>query len=518
MKKYLVLFLEFGLASIVLWCFVWNGWIPLFQKPLDLTSPLVEGDYIAVSRGQKTEEILVKGNTTTNVLTSSPHRLVFFSLSERAVVFTSEKVHLYPQKTIFVHSFLIGVVILLSVLFAYWLKKTKEFDWATRFFLFALVFGWSGSLSVLFLFLSVFVGLSNSVKSYHFRWYHALAGAFFLWALFSGLFSRFPVNGVGAAFLFLGYMLIDFSFRARSLEKLPLTLVGRAIFSAFLSSGLVSFFQQLFVGQGVGIWDGSVWLLLWPYHEHELVSLFEWSARGGYWIGLMVSFLFTLFLREKNTKEKILLATGLVIGLVTLLFTQSRGGFVLAFVGMFTQLLFLKRGYLALLFLVLPLTFVLFAPDSKWAQSIKNPLSFHTNVQRLHQIRAGLDFWKEANPLTGIGLMNFKEYYYEKRHEYDIYSVADYLHQGYLAILLETGVVGWVLLYGFFAVMWTKALSSALKKKGFGPACLGLQTGFLTSLLFDAMLLYAFYLGMWVWMWIGFSEVVAEEKEKGKQD
>lgn len=518
MKKYLVLFLEFGLAAIVLWCFVWNGWIPLFQKPLDLTSPLVEGDYIAVSRSQKTEEILVKGNTTTNVLTSSPHRLVFFSLSERAVVFTSEKVHLYPQKTIFVHSFLIGVVILFGVLFAYWIKKTKELDWSTRFFLFALVFGWSGSLSVFFLFLSVFGGLSRSVKSYRFRWYHALVGAFFLWALFSGLFSRFPVNGVGAALLFLGYILIAFSFRGRSLENLPLTLVGRALFSAFVSSSLVSFFQQFYVRQGVGIWDGSVWLLLWPYHEHELVSLFEWSARGGYWLGLMISFLFAIFIHEKNKKEKSLLATGLVIGLVTLLFTQSRGGFVLAFVGMFSQLLFLKRGYLALLLLLLPLAFVLVAPDSKWAQSIKNPLSFHTNVQRFHQIRAGLDFWKETNPLTGIGLMNFKEYYYEKRHEYGIYSVADYLHQGYFAILLETGVVGWILLYGFFVVVWLRVFHLSLRKRAFGPACLGILTGFLVSLLFDAMLLYAFYLGMWVWMWVGFSEGMGERITNTKND
>ncbi|MFN3660736.1 MAG: hypothetical protein ACK4TN_05815, partial [Brevinematales bacterium] len=215
------------------------------------------------------------------------------------------RVVVYPQKSLFAHSFVIGVLILLLVLFVYWLTRTRELDWGSRFFLFALVFGWSGTLSVFFLFLAVFSWFSHSWKTYRFRWYHALVGGFFFWALFSGILARFPLSGVGSAFLFLGYILIAFTFRGQCLHRLPLKLVGRAITWAFLISGFVSFWQQWVIRQSVGIGSESSWVLFWPYHEHEIVSLFEWSARGGYWLGLMIPFLFALFLQEKNTKEKI---------------------------------------------------------------------------------------------------------------------------------------------------------------------------------------------------------------------
>ncbi|MFN4216326.1 MAG: O-antigen ligase family protein, partial [Brevinematales bacterium] len=480
MKKYLILLADITLVGLFLGTFFWNGWFILGQKPLPLSVSLPKGDYIILSHNPEPQKILVIGEKTNTIMLPEKKGLFFLSLKEASLVVAPTSVVVYLQKGLLVHSFVIGVLVLLLILFAYWMKTTRELDWGSRFFLFALLFGWSGTLSVFFLFLAVFSWFSQSWKTYHFRWYHALVVGFFFWAILSGILARFPLNGIGSAFLFLGYILIAFTFRGQLLHHLPLKLVGRAIVWAFLTSGAVSFWQQIVVQQNVGIWNGSFWLLFWPYHKHEIASLFEWSARGGYWLGLMTPFLFALFLQEKNTKEKIFLVTGLVIGIATLLFTQSRGGFVLAFVGIFVQLLFLKRGYLALLLLLLPLTFVLVAPDSKWAQSIKNPLFFHTNVHRLHQIQAGLDFWKKANPLTGIGLMNFKEYYYEKRHNYDIYAVADYLHQGYLAILVETGIVGWILFYSFFVVVWMRTLRFSLTYRTFGSVCLGILTGFLT--------------------------------------
>ncbi|MCX7882710.1 MAG: O-antigen ligase family protein [Brevinematales bacterium] len=517
MKKYFVLFAEIGLVIVLLWAFGAKKWL-IFGHPLSLGAPLPPGEYLAIFPSSLPQEILLISKTTNTVKVSPQEGMVFFSLATNSLVSSPEKALVYPKKTWCVHSMVIGVGILCLIIGLYLFKHSQNLPWHMRYFLLALGFGWSGTFAVIFLMLSVLFGLSSGWKTYRFRWCHLLVGGFLGWAMISGALSRFPLNGVGAGLLFAVYMLVGFSFQGETWKNLPWKLIGKSLLLAFVTAGIVGLFQQWYIKQGIGIWASTSWALLWPYHQQELVSLFEWAARGGYWLGLMIPVLFTVFLQETERRNKILWGSGVILGLFLLMFTQSRGGFVLAFVGMFSQLLFLRKGYLALFLLLLPLGLFVVAPDSKWAQSLKNPFSFHTNIQRLHQLRAGIDFWKGANPLTGIGLMNFREYYYEKRHTYDIYSMADYLHQGYFAILLETGIIGWILLYGFLFSVWLKVFLSLLKKKHSSFSLVwGILNGMWVTLVFDAMLLYAFYLGMWVWMWIGVgTRLIEEETVKGQ--
>lgn len=510
MKKYLILFAELGLAAIFILSFWWNGWLVVGAQLLDPHKPLDKGEYIAISRSYQPQEITIQNQNSQTTITVGGRQFVSFSLSEKTSLLVPPKVLIFSANSVVIHSAMIGVIILLVIVFAYWIKRTQGLSWSIRFLLFAFVFGWSGSLSVFFLMLSVVFGLPAAIKEYRFQWHHALVIVFFLWAVLSGILSRFPSYGVGAAFLFFLYVLIAFSFRAQRPASLPWSMIGKSLLFAFFTVSFVGLIQQWYIKQHVGIYTHQHWVLFWPYHDLELVSLFEWAARGGYWLGLMIPLLTSIALREKEKNAKILATIGVAVGLLLLLFTQSRGGFVIAFVGIVSQLLFLKRGYIALLLALLPLAFVIVAPNSKWSQSLKNPFSFHTNVQRLHQIQAGLDFFKDSHPLTGIGLMNFKPYYYEKRHTYDIYSMADYLHQGFIAILVETGIVGFILLYGFLIVFWIRMLLLSLRKQPYAPLILAILNGMWVSLLFDAMLWYAFYLGMWIWMWIGLGENLTE--------
>ncbi len=518
MKKYLVLFGEFLLVGLVLWSIVSNRWFFFLSREFDVERPLPAGEYVAISL--VSQEIFALQGTESRQISIKKNQPMVFSLSGDTLITSQSPLRVFENRGVRFHSLMIGVVVFLLVFLLYWIKQTRGMPVRLRFLILALAFGWSGSLAVFFLFGAVLVGLGNAIKNYRQRWYHWLVVRFFFWSVLVGFWARFPMDAVGAAFLFALYVLVGFVFAGEDAETLPWSTIGRAIVSTFLSVAVIGLTQQFYVRQDIGIWMGGTPLLLWPYHPFELSSLFEWAARGGYWLGLMVPALFALFLQERQKKQRLLFGFGVVLGLFLLVLTQSRGGFVVAAVAMLSQILFLKRWYVVLPAILLPLLLapvvvVMVAPDSKWAAVARNPLRFHTNVQRLHQMEAARDFYKGAHPLVGIGLMNFRQYYYEKRHDYDIYSIADYLHQGYMAILLETGMVGFVLFYGFLLVMWVRVFRHAVSRRFFlSPFLWGIMNALWVGFLFDAMLLYAFYLGMWVWMWMGLGESCRHEHLK----
>lgn len=515
MKKYVILAGELLLSAVFLWLFFWNNWITVRAgNPYQPKETLHPGQYWIVARLPIPAEITFFSKEKTNTLSLPKSSSVtpWEIHSPTTLLDIPKNTTIIPKQGLLFHSFLGGVVIILVIFSLFWWKTTKGIPAQWRMLLFAFAFGWSGSLSVIFLVLAMCVGLSRWVRHPRVKWYYGFVGVFFLWVVMSGFFVRFPLDAVGSAFLFLLYIMIAI-FTSVEKENIPWEKIGIAIVSAFLMAGLIGLTQQWYIRQDVALWAGNTPLLLWPYNSKELASLFEWSARGGYWLGIMIPVVLALFFHTQEKRNKFIFVFGGILGLLLLVLTQSRGGFVLAFVGIFTQLLFRKRGYLALLLFLIPLVVLFVAPQSKWAQSIRNPFAFHTDTQRFHQIRAALDFWHDANPLIGIGLMNYRSYYYEKRHDYDIYSVADYLHMGYMAILLETGVVGFISFYGFLIIVWLSLLRKSLRYRySFYPMILGMINSFFISLVFDAMLLYAFYLGIWMWFWLG----VAERKELEK--
>jgi len=504
MKKYVLLLGDFFLFVVVLFALLSRSYIviPFFHTE---PSSLEKGEYTVVNT-LSTPTNIIFVDTTTHERTFASGVSSFNLDTEAKLLQIPRGVHVFPFSVLVVESSMIGFLILLVVFSIFWWQQTKALSLPLRWLSLALAFGWSGTISVAFLFVSLVFLFRMSNKKIRFVWEYAFLGLFFLWCLVTGFFARYPLNAVGSAFLFLIYAGIALVFSSLERNSFSIEQIASPVVASFFVAAGIGLFQQFFIKHDVGIWWNARFLLLWPYHKQEFVSLFEWAARGGYWLGLMLPVVFSALIHSpKEQKWKFLL--GLIVGFVLLTLTQSRGGLIIALIAIFSQVLFLKRGYFALLLLIVPLLVVVAFPDSKWSQSLRHPLQFHTDVHRMDHVRAGKDFFL-ASPVWGIGLMNFKPYYYEKRHEYGIYAVADYLHQGYLAILVETGVVGFVLLYGFFAIVWVRFLKHNLSPHR-TPICLvswSIMNAFLVGLLFDAMLLYAFYLGIWVWFWIGLGE------------
>jgi O-antigen ligase len=69
---------------------------------------------------------------------------------------------------------------------------------------------------------------------------------------------------------------------------------------------------------------------------------------------------------------------------------------------------------------------------------------------RFDQIRYGIAVWWE-NPLAGLGMNNFN--LYVSRFAFDGTFGGAPIHNHYLRIAIETGLIGFVLYFGFFAWM-----------------------------------------------------------------
>jgi O-antigen ligase len=163
---------------------------------------------------------------------------------------------------------------------------------------------------------------------------------------------------------------------------------------------------------------------------------------------------FGLMLASDRFYLQILLSLGLVVMLLSLLFSKSRGGITGGLIG-FVAFLLLSRigdkrlpvGFWAMLGAIVPLVVIY-----GWMMGL-TPI-----VDRFLRVSSGdsrFDFWRNSlamirdHPL-GIGLGNFK-------HVFPIYNVStvsdlsvSHLHNDYLQLLVEAGIPGFVaILTGF---------------------------------------------------------------------
>ncbi len=74
--------------------------------------------------------------------------------------------------------------------------------------------------------------------------------------------------------------------------------------------------------------------------------------------------------------------------------------------------------------------------------------------ERLASARAALQDWQEA-PILGIGIGTYYQSYK------DVPNVADTIHNTFLWLLTETGIVGAGLFTGFFLAVWLALLRCA---------------------------------------------------------
>jgi O-antigen ligase len=154
---------------------------------------------------------------------------------------------------------------------------------------------------------------------------------------------------------------------------------------------------------------------------------------------------------------------GIVVLLLALLFSRSRGGIAGASMGFLTFILLARSGrksmsrysWLLLIGIVVMLVF--------YSMTIGvSPIA--DRFLRLGEGDSRLDFWRDSLPIIkdhplGIGLRNYEKVF-------PVYNVSnlsdnklvDYAHNDYLQLLIETGWIGFIaMLTGFLTFMWKSA-------------------------------------------------------------
>ncbi|WP_159428244.1 O-antigen ligase family protein [Brevinema andersonii] len=182
--------------------------------------------------------------------------------------------------------------------------------------------------------------------------------------------------------------------------------------------------------------------------------LSEWPANVAGFLVIAFVIVFGLFLNASNNKQpfkSIIFSIVLLIIFIGLLLTENRGVF-LFFIGMgllflifYPWQVFRKIRFFILLipFLLMPL---LTQYSDKWKDTLENPLQQYTIADRINQIQFGFSLLKDKVLWHGIGLFNFRfayKYYLEKSKSK--LPEVEFLHNVYLSVLVETGILGFIL-------------------------------------------------------------------------
>ena len=181
-------------------------------------------------------------------------------------------------------------------------------------------------------------------------------------------------------------------------------------------------------------------------------------AQGGWGQGYTLK----KILASERLNRQALLALGIVVLLLALLFSRSRAGIAGAVMGFLTFILLARPGskgmsrYIWLLLVGIIGMLVVYSMA----------IGVGSITERFFTLSDGdsrLDFWRDSLPIIkdhtfGIGLRNYEKVF----PVYNVSMLADkrleYAHNDYLQLLIEAGWIGFIaMLTGFLIFMWKSA-------------------------------------------------------------
>ena len=260
--------------------------------------------------------------------------------------------------------------------------------------------------------------------------------------------------------------LFDFRKLADFYFKLTFT-----IFTFFSVIGIAEYFLD----------GNSIMVRVEPYGDKMFYAFnFAHNATGSVY-AMVCIFLLVFFLKESKNKIKLWYLLLLLINLVALFITKSRGSYIGFAAGAIVVLLVnyrsLKKFFIAIGAMILALIPIIFATGVYKRISQLFDLEGGTNIVRIV-------LWKKAwylfsqSPLLGIGFGRFNDIFSIDRHIFNIdrlkgiNNIIEYYpnsqfffdtahaHNSYLQFLTETGIVGMGLLLLFWVLCKIKLFNA----------------------------------------------------------
>jgi O-antigen ligase len=336
--------------------------------------------------------------------------------------------------------------------------------------------------------------------------------AFFIFILASGFLAKDPGASYRGAAVFLLYIIIYYLFKNMDFGPGRYSAITKAAAVSLLLICAFALVHYFIIRNPIIFYfnDHLIFRLRsynnW-FEERPLVSIFGHPAIGGNLISFLLifilSFLFIQF-RKLSVTERAFYIVSSCIASATMVLTFTRGAIIDLGIVFIFCVLFTKK-YKLLLFLIIVGALLFFIPSEKIRDTIKNPFSSPNAQTRISQYKAGLDFFGKNNKITGMGLLNFAPQYKKDYTGTANFEKVPYIHNSYLAILVETGIIGFILLFGFFGVSLFSLIRS--NRKNWAPAALNgtiFIIAFMASSLFDSIL-YVVPIGAFLWIALGLS-------------
>jgi len=181
-------------------------------------------------------------------------------------------------------------------------------------------------------------------------------------------------------------------------------------------------------------------------------------AQGGWGRGYTLK----KILASERLNRQALLALGIVILLLALLFSKSRAGIASALIGFLTFFVLARSGIRGMS----KYTWLLLGAIGAMVLVYSLKIGIGPIAERFFKLSSGdsrLDFWRDSLPMVidhplGIGLRNYENVFAVYNVSTISDKVVDYAHNDYLQLLIEAGWIGFLALISGF--LWFMAKSA----------------------------------------------------------
>lgn len=286
---------------------------------------------------------------------------------------------------------------------------------------------------------------------------------FYLYYCTTGIFSKYPQQSLRLIFaiviVVLSYFIMKYAF-----IKFPIMQLEKAIFTVGILYNFASLILYIlglisvnfnFFGNGVKIYG-----LLLDRNIPRLVGL---SSDPNIFTFSNVLFLFFFMTRLSRKHAKL----GFLLTIITSILAFSRAGLIAITLGLLVYLLFTKfSAKIRAILLTIMIGFISYYSILKLTGI--NLISILSS--RFESFSSGggsgrYDIWENGlelflmNPLTGIGIYNFLNY------NISLFGDSHYMHNTFLEVLIESGVIGAGLFLLFWFSFFIKIISSVVKNR-----------------------------------------------------
>lgn len=245
----------------------------------------------------------------------------------------------------------------------------------------------------------------------------------------------------------------------------------------------------------------------WDEHLYRMFSTFLDPNFLGTFIVLFLIFLLVIKENYKSNKNQYLfLNFSLVVGLIALILTFSRGAILMLLVSVLTYCI-LKKTYKLLIGIFLVLIFAVIILSPRFYLVNNDLFRLPSFNQRIENAGQAIKIYQK-NPVIGVGFNNFR--YAREDYGFKDTSPVGVSHAGagsdnsFALVLATTGVIG----FGFYLYLIYRIYKlgfSRIKNNPFALILVISLTGLIANSMFINSMFYSFVM-IWMWVLMGLTE------------